>query len=141
MTGGGFAPLSGVNGTIFSAPIHLGTTAANAAGIVHWAFVVPRGLPVGAHHVVLAGIEPDGNPHLTVYDFTVVGSGEDETPTTGGPEAQGVTTTLAPNGTGSGPLPFTGSNSGRSIPIGLGLLALGFLCVVAARRRFDSSAS
>ena len=39
---------------------------------------------------MLAGIEPDGNPHLTVYDFTVVGSGEDETPTTGGPEAQGV---------------------------------------------------
>ena len=131
ITGTGFAPSSGVTATLFSRAVRLGTTTADSTGTVHWKFVVPHGVPPGAHHVQLAGIQPDGDPHLTVYDFTILGGGH----AGGEVDHEGRPTASFHDGSGVGSIPFTGANTDRTGPFGLALLLLGLVCVLAARRR------
>ena len=70
-TGGGFAPNSNVTVTLFSDPIVLGTTTANAQGNFTFEAVIPDDLEPGEHRLEASGVDADGNPLVVVQAITV----------------------------------------------------------------------
>jgi hypothetical protein len=121
VTGRGFGSGESVTGTVFSAPMALGTKSADTAGTVSFTFSTAA-LDLGAHRVELRGT----SGIFMSADFTVVAAGQ------GSGLAAGTAA-----GTGStGALAFTGSNA--IIPmsiIGAVLIAAGGTAVVVTRRR------
>ena len=115
--GGGFAPNSVVTITLHSTPVELGTTNADAQGNFSVQVVIPSDTEPGAHTLEAAGVDPNGNP-LTVSQAITVASNA---------EVAGQTQT-------SGALPFTGSDVGRYVGLGLGLVAIGGAAVWGTRR-------
>jgi hypothetical protein len=121
VTGTGFGIGELVTGTVFSAPMALGTKPADATGTVSFTFSTAA-LDLGVHRVELRGTSGT----LLTTNFTVVAAGQ----------ASGLPAGTA-TGTGStGALAFTGSNA--IIPmsiIGAVLIAAGGTAVVVTRRR------
>ncbi len=114
-----FLPGSTVSFTLASAPVGLGTAAADAAGVSTIDAAIPADTTLGPHTITASGQAADGPLSLTAA-ITVV-------------SADGA----AAPGTGSGSLPRTGDDT--SIPlakIGLALAAVGgVLTAFAAKRR------
>ena len=106
---------SPVTWTLFSAPVVLGTTTANTAGVATITTKIPLDTVPGAHRVEATGVDRFGVALTLVLDITVVVPGQ------------------AP----SEPLPRTGSSS--SLPmaqVGVAtIVAGGFLLIMANRRR------
>lgn len=73
-TAGGFAPGESVTATVYSDPIVIGTVAADADGVVTFAWAVPENFPAGEHTLELVG-EISGTVEIT---FTVSESGTDD---------------------------------------------------------------
>jgi hypothetical protein len=110
----GFAAGSSVDVWLHSTPLPLGTVVADASGVAHVTFVVPREFR-GEHRVEGIGFAPDGSPHLAVVSF-VIDSGDD------GPLAVALGATGA-----AGILSWTAA--------GLLLLGGGFVATLIVRRR------
>lgn len=125
VTGTGFRVGESVTGTVFSAPMALGTKPADATGTVSFTFSTAA-LDLGVHRVELRGT----SGIVLTTNFTVVAAGQ-------GSGLPAGTQTGSAAGTGStGALAFTGSNA--IIPmsiIGAVLIAAGGTAVVVTRRR------
>ena len=72
---GGLAPRSRVVATLFSEPIALGETVADADGNVELEVTIPPEAVVGDHHIELAGVSTDGAIVKAVVAVTVTPSG------------------------------------------------------------------
>jgi len=108
LTGDGYLPGSTIQLIVYSTPVSLGTTVADAAGRFSATVTVPTALASGTHHLVAAGVDADGNPRYLVTEILVSGG-----------------TGLAY--TGFSPAPYLGG--------GLVLLLAGAGLVLAGRRR------
>ena len=117
-SGGGFASDSDVKITLFSDPVDLGSTTADASGNFSVEVAIPDGTPAGEHHLEASGLDPDGNPLVVSLSVTVTDSG----------------TTPVAAVTPSGALPFTGSDVARTLSIGLAAVVVGGAAVWGARR-------
>jgi hypothetical protein len=116
---------SSVTWTLFSAPVVLGTTTADAEGVATITTNIPLDAAVGAHRVEATGVDRFGDALTLVLDITVV-------------SAQGLPSEDPPGSSG-GPLPRTGSSS--SVPMAqiavATIVAGGFLLIMANKRRAD----
>lgn len=129
---GGFEPLSPVVGRLFSDPIELGTSAADAEGVLRWTITIPEEATPGEHHVVLEGVDPDGSPRLIIYPVTIVGDAvappgpvpEPTDPPASGPVAPPAQGTLA----------RTGQDPDGLLAWSAWLLILGVTALLMARR-------
>ena len=107
LTGGGYLPFSTVTVVMFSDPVVLGTTTADAYGTISVTVSLPAGV-TGEHDLVASGVDPSGKPHNLTMAVTVA----------------------------AGPgLPDTGSDIALPALGGLAALAAGAGLLVAARRR------
>jgi hypothetical protein len=125
----------------------VGTATVDAAG--NFTFPTTAPAATGIYTVTATGVQT-GRVRTTTFTVTQVTT----TTTTAAPgatttAAPGATTTLAPGGTSAGGatttaaggLPTTGSNSNRSIQVGLVIALVGIgLIIVATRRRSHHSA-
>ncbi len=146
--GSGFSGGSLISGTLFSDPIPLGTTTADADGNMSWTVEIPRSARPGRHHIVCEGVGPGGDPHLLIFPVTIRGRRPQGPPTSGPPVdppvgvAGTTTTTVTTTNTSvQGNLPFTGGSPDRTIPRALAMLTLGALLVLASRSRRRAIAS
>jgi hypothetical protein len=105
----GFTPGETVGATLHSTPIDLGTVVADDEGAVSLTFTVPADLEPGEHRVDLVG------------------------QTSGTTVSVGFEVLAAPV-SGPAPLPVTGASTGAQAGLGVGLIALGALCVGLGRR-------
>ena len=107
LTGGGYLPFSTVTVVMYSDPVVLGTTTADADGAISLTVTLPAGV-TGEHDLVASGVDPSGRPHHLTMAVTVA----------------------------AGPgLPDTGADIALPALGGLAALAVGAGLVVAARRR------
>lgn len=104
---------SSVTWTLFSAPVVLGTTTADAEGVATIETVIPLDTPVGAHRIEATGVDRFGEALTLVLEITVVAQAPTE------------------------PLPRTGSSS--SVPMAqiaiATIVAGGLLLIMANKRR------
>jgi hypothetical protein len=106
--------------TLHSTPETLTPATATSAGSITYAFTVPSALPAGSHSVVLVGTT---SAVTTTWTFSLVA-----------PAVQGVTTTTTSS---AASLPFTGSDTGRQLMIGIAALWSGLILLLWSRpRRF-----
>jgi hypothetical protein len=117
LTGAGYLPGSTVELFIYSTPRSLGTVVA-ADGTFSWTGVLPADLANGQHHVVSAGVDPNGNPLYLVTAVTVSGG-----------------TAAGTSGGTSGSLAYTGFSALPYVGGGVLALAAGAGLIVASRRR------
>ena len=120
VSGGGFPGGSQLHLTLFSDPVLLATTTANALGGYQVTVTIPADTPLGTHTVVVST-------------------------TTGTTQAQATLTVTAESGSASGSattvttephaLSFTGADVRGQGATALILLVLGFVILVASRRR------
>jgi titin len=116
----GYSAEATVTFTLFSTPIHLGTATADAQGVVDFSFTVPD-VSHGDHYVEASGASPEGTLVQRIA-LHIDGTG-------------GVTVTPTPRDN-SGELPHTGSSTTTVMArSAIGLLAVGGLLVLAARKR------
>lgn len=115
LQGLGFAPLSTVQLTLFSAPVSLGTTVTDADGRFSVRVTLPAGLTAGTHTLVATGINPDGTTRYLVTTVTVAASGD------------GVA--------GAPALAATGADTAVPLAGGVAALLVGAGLLVGARRR------
>jgi LPXTG-motif cell wall-anchored protein len=122
ITGQTFAAGSSVTVTLFSDPVVLASSTADASGRIALQATIPTDTPLGAHTLTADGTAPDGTPLSLSASITVV-------------PADG--TGAGGSGSGSSNLPTTGDDS--SIPLaklGLALAAVGgLITAIAAKRR------
>ncbi len=118
-SGGGFKGGSEITITVYSTPQVLGTTVADASGNFSVQVTLPSNLDPGAHRLEASGVDPSGSPLTVSLDFTVVSAGQTS-------EAGAVTP--------SGSLPYTGSDVGRIVGVGLAAVVVGGAAVWGARR-------
>lgn len=107
-------------------PISVSATTANGTAT----FPVPGSFPLGPANAVVSGKDMFGNDITKVVPVTVTACGPDTTP---------APTTIVTGTTTGGSLPVTGSDSGRLIGIGAGLIVLGAAAVYGARRSRTSA--
>jgi LPXTG-motif cell wall-anchored protein len=119
LVGHGFLPGTQVDFTISDcgSTVLLGTVTADANFEAHFSFKVPAGCCPGMHDVTLTGTGADSKPLVLTYQITVAG------------------TSCTSSTTVAGNLPRTGGDPGTSIALGVGLVILGGVLVVIARRR------
>jgi LPXTG-motif cell wall-anchored protein len=111
-----FAPGATVTFTLFSAPVVLGTATADASGVATLVATIPAGAAVGTHTVEASGNNAAGAPLVVSLTLTVAAAA-------------------------AAPLPTTGSNSTLPLAqLGLGVLAVGGLLVLVAKRRRNEHA-
>lgn len=117
VTGYGFAAGEGVQASLHTTPIDLGTHTASSAGVVQFTFVIPKDLPAGVHHVTLTGLTSN---RTATIPLTVLA-------------AAGTTTSTSPNlaDTGAGDIPL-------DLAAALLLFTAGTTLLLAARRRRTS---
>ena len=120
LTGSGYLPGSTVELFVYSTPRSLGSVVA-VDGSFTWTGALPADLVDGQHHVVAAGVDPDGNPRYLVTAVTVSGG-------VAAPNAAPIA------GTSSG-LAYTGFSPMPFIGVGLVALLAGGGLLVASRRR------
>ncbi len=122
ITAGTFASGSSVTVTLFSDPVVLASSTADASGRIALQATIPTNTPLGAHTVTVDGTAPDGTPLSLSASIQVVPA---EGAAGGG------------SGSGSSNLPRTGDDT--SIPlakVGLALAAVGgLITAIAAKRR------
>lgn len=106
---------SSVSLTLFSDPVSLGSVTADSSGAFSTTVTIPSGTAAGAHRIVLSGTDANGNAATQEIAITV---------------------TVA---AGDGSLPRTGSDSPPYILFGAGLLLVGAVLAVVARRRHTAS--
>jgi len=116
ITGSGCLANSEVSMTLLSDPVSLGLVTANAGGAFSTAVTIPADTPAGAHTIVVACTGADGNA-----------------------VTQNIAIAVAASASRSDTLPRTGSDSPPVILIGAGLLLVGGVLAVAARRRRTAS--
>ena len=102
--------------TLLSDPVSLGSATADAGGAFSKAVTIPADTTAGAHTIVVACTGADGNA-----------------------VTQNIAIAVAASASGSDTLPRTGSDSPPVILIGAGLLLVGGVLAVAARRRRTAS--
>src|SRR5262245_12049218 len=127
ITGQTFAAGSSVTVTLFSDPVVLASSTADASGRIALQVTIPTNTPLGSHTIGVDGTAPDGTPLSLSAAIQVV-------------PAEGAGGT---GGGGSGNLPRTGDDS--SIPLaklGLALAAVGgVVTAIAAQRRKAAAAA
>lgn len=129
----GFKPGSNVVITLESDPVNLGTFVADSAGRIATNVVVPADFPVGLHTLKLTGTDIAGAVLVLSTGITVA-SRIQVAPTSA--------TTAAPVASSSGTLPRTGSSAPEpALLAGAGLVLLGSVALLAARRRRASAPS
>ena len=110
-----FGPGSSVRWTLFSAPVDLGTTTADANGVATLDVKIPLEAAPGSHRIEAVGVDRFGNALVLVFEIQLVPAQA--------PPAE--------------PLPRTGSSS--SVPMAqiavATIVAGGFLLIMANRRR------
>jgi|688.fasta_scaffold1013066_1 hypothetical protein len=125
--GGGYAPFSEVlvvlcvgecddPGDPNPDDIILGTVTTDQFGNFEWEGQLPAGIEEGEYEIEAEGLDPEGNPLVLNYEIEVV------EPDNGG-----------------GDLPYTGSNTGRTVTIGAALVMLGAAAVTSTVRRRRST--
>jgi len=124
-SGGGFAANSNINIELRSTPVSLGSTTADDSGNFSVEVVIPPETAPGQHELAAIGVDPDGNPLTVVLPITVVAAGDGSSSSTAG---------------GGGTLPVTGSDIGRFVGLGLGLILVGGAAVWSARKETSSPA-
>ena len=127
----GFKPGSEVVVTLESDPVNLGTFVADSAGRIATSVVVPTDFPTGAHTLKLTGVGIAGSV-LVLSTGINVASNIQVAPTTAPPAAAPATAAT---------LPQTGSSMATTpaLVIAAGLVLLGSVAVLAARRRRAST--
>ncbi|WP_374968433.1 hypothetical protein [Terrabacter sp. BE26] len=129
----GYKPGENADGDVHSAPIHVGTYVANAAGVVTGSFTVPSTLSNGTHTFVLTG---RSSGVVKTFSFTVTGApagggnGNDNGGNAGGANSGST----GSGSTGSG-LAMTGTNVAAVVGGGAALMLAGGALMVASRRR------
>lgn len=130
ISGGGYAPFSQVvvvlcigecddPGDPNPDDIVLGTVITDQFGNFVWEGQLPAGIEEGDYGIEAEGIDSDGNPVVNTYEIEVVEPDD-----------------------GGGGLPYTGSNTGRTVTIGAALVMLGAAAVTSTvRRRRSASVS
>jgi len=119
--------------TLESDPVNLGTFVADSAGRIATNVVVPADFPVGLHSLKLTGTDIAGAVLVLSTGITVA-SRIQVAPTSA--------TTAAPVASSSGTLPRTGSSAPEpALLAGAGLVLLGSVALLAARRRRASAPS
>jgi LPXTG-motif cell wall-anchored protein len=117
-----FAPGSTITVTLFSDPVVLASSTADASGRIALQATIPTNTPFGSHTLVVDGTAPDGTPLSLSASIQVV-------------PADGTGTGSGSGGSSN--LPRTGDDT--SIPLaklGLALAAVGgLITAVAAKRR------
>jgi hypothetical protein len=93
--------------------IFLGTVIADQFGNFTWEGTLPAGIEEGDYVVKADGFDSDGNARTLSYKISVV----------------------PPEISGGGQLPYTGSNTGRTVTIGAALVMLGIAATASAVRR------
>ena len=128
VAGTGFAADATVQVWLYSTPQLLGSTLATAVGDVATQVAMPAGTELGAHTMVLAGVDSTGRPRFLTLGVAV-GAAAAQAPTTA---------TSAPPATVAGApappatLPATGAGAGLAVPA-VGLLGLGGLLASLSR--------
>jgi len=84
VSGAGFAPGVDVVITVESAPVHLATVPADAAGAISTTVTIPTDLPAGTHTLMATGMTADGGTLVLSTEF-VVGGDDSGLPKTGYP--------------------------------------------------------
>jgi titin len=122
ITGQTFAAGSSVTVTLFSDPVVLASSTADASGRIALQATIPTDTPLGAHTLTADGTAPDGTPLSLSASITVV-------------PADG--TGAGGSGSGSSNLPTTGDDSSMPLAkLGLALAAVGgLITAIAAKRR------
>ena len=99
--------------------IYLGTVIADQFGNFVWEGQLPAGIDEGEYVIEVEGFDSEGNAVTLDYEIEVVETID-----------------------GGGDLPYTGSNTGRTLTIGAALVMLGTAAVTSTvRRRRDASVS
>jgi LPXTG-motif cell wall-anchored protein len=109
VSGCGFKSGSSVSIDLLSTPVHLATVTADANGGINATVTIPKTTPSGQHTLEATGVDPAGKPLVLSASITIGGSGA-----------------LAKTGT-SATAPLTAA--------GVGLVLIGGVAVMAARRR------
>ena len=142
--GTGFSPSEPVRVTLFSDPVVLGTTTADANGLASLTFVLPAGTSPGAHTVEMLGLASGRrlsvalqvNPSsTTTTSTTTVASTTTTAAASGGAESGGsggATTVPSDQGT----LPRTGDDATQNLALAVLLVSVGVVLSVVASRRF-----
>lgn len=115
LSGSGMEPGETVNLQVFSSPIELGTTQADASGNFTATVTLPSSLAAGQHTIVATG-ETSG----TTASFAITVA------------ASTTSATVPSNSTG---LAFTGADIGALAGVGALAIALGGLFILSTRRR------
>jgi LPXTG-motif cell wall-anchored protein len=124
---GYFEPGSTVTVTVQSDPVVLGTVVASETGTITVTYSLPVELVAGPHTVTATGPRLDNGVVETLSAGITVTI----------PDAciSPNTTTPTTTRTGGGSLPVTGSDNGKFLAVGAGLLVAGGLLVMATRKR------
>lgn len=96
--------------------IFLGTVIADQFGNFIWEGTLPAGIEEGDYVIEVEGFDRDGNPLVLSYEVEIVEPGD-----------------------GGGDLPYTGSNTGRTVTVGAALVMLGAAAVTSTVRRRRSA--
>jgi hypothetical protein len=113
----GFAAAESVGVTLHSTPQTLPPVTASSTGTVGYQFTVGSDLPAGSHSLVFVGAT---SAKTQTWVFTV---------------AAAQVTDPAPAAASSGSLPFTGTNSGRTLIVGIAALWSGLVLMLVSRPR------
>jgi hypothetical protein len=113
----GFTASESVGVTLHSTPQTLPPVTASSTGTIGYQFTVGSDLPAGAHTLVFVGATSN---KTQTWAFTV---------------AAAQVTDPAPAAASSGSLPFTGTNSGRTLIVGIAALWSGLVLMLVARPR------
>jgi hypothetical protein len=113
----GFTAAESVGVTLHSTPQTLPPVTADSTGKVGYQFTVGSDLPAGAHSLVFVGAT---SGKAQTWAFTV---------------AAAQVTDPAPAAASSGSLPFTGTNSGRTLIVGIAALWSGLVLMLVSRPR------
>jgi hypothetical protein len=113
----GFTAGENVGVTLHSTPQALPPVTASSTGTVGYQFTVGSDLPAGAHTLVFVGAT---SGKTQTWAFTV---------------AAAQVTDPAPAAASSGSLPFTGTNSGRTLIVGIAALWSGLVLMLVSRPR------
>ena len=133
MSGSDFGPGTTVTVTLHSDPVLLGTVVTDAAGAFTATFQIPAGVPAGAHHVVLEGVDAAGNPRTVSMPVTI-GASSAPDPARTGNAPSGATAGASPSRAPAA-LAMTGSTVAGVVVSGLALLLSGAWLAGVGRRR------
>lgn len=134
--GTGFLPFSTATVVIYSTPTVLGTVVTDAHGDFSKPVTVPATLAAGHHALIASGVAPDGTDRFLRMNVTVGSpvNGTVDTPVNG-TVGTPVHVTTGAHGGRSSELAYTGAGVITPAVLGGGLLALGLVLLVVARRR------